>query len=100
MSELDQPPPRSWYREFHDAIRGIAVAIRDHNSFVVHLALAVGVVGLAVLLPLSHGESCVLFLCIVLVITAELFNTSLEQLAKAVDREFNPFLRDALDISS
>jgi diacylglycerol kinase len=100
MSQTHPLPKRTWKRKFHDAGRGILVAIRGHSSFTVHLVTAAAVVGLAVVLKVSRVELCVLALCITLVMTAELLNTSLEQLAKALGPEFCPHIRDGLDISS
>jgi diacylglycerol kinase len=69
-------------------------------SFGVHLAAAVLVVATAAWLQVSRVEWCLLLLCIASVFTAELFNSALESLAKAVDQQHNEHLRDALDIAS
>ena len=91
---------RSWIRKFADSFRGIGIAIRDENSFRVHLPCAVGVVVLGLTLNLSATKWCLLTLCITTVLAAELFNSALEILARAVDQQENSLLRDALDISS
>jgi hypothetical protein len=46
------------------------------------------------------GEWCLLGLCVGAVIGAELLNTALEQLAQAIDREHNPQIGAALDMSA
>jgi undecaprenol kinase len=91
---------RTWYQKFRDAFRGLRVGIRGQSSFAVHviMALAVGVV--AALLRVSLIEACLLGLCIVAVLAAELFNTAIERLADAVDPDHNPHIADSLDISS
>jgi diacylglycerol kinase len=66
----------------------------------VHLIATAAVVGTAIALGASRLEWCVLVLCITAVLAAELFNTGIEQLARAVTSEHNDRVRDALDISS
>ena len=43
-------------------------------------------------------EWCVLLLCVGLVMSAELFNSAFESLARAVTRDFDDDVQDALDI--
>jgi diacylglycerol kinase len=95
-----QSLPSRWYWKFANAIRGLAAGIRGQNSFYVHLPAAVLACGLAAWLQVSHAEWLALVLCITLVLTAELFNSSLEHLARAVSRQEHPEIRDALDIAS
>jgi diacylglycerol kinase len=39
-------------------------------------------------------------MCVTVVLTAEMFNTAIEHLARAVTREEHPEVHDALDIAS
>ena len=48
----------------------------------------------------SQGEWCLLILCIATVLTAEMFNTAIEHLARAITPDRHDELRDALDTSS
>ena len=93
-------PQRSWGDKFADAFRGLLLGVRGQNSFLVHFGAAAGVVAAGFLLGVTRNQWCLLLLCITLVIAAELFNSALESLAKAVDTEDNPQLARALDISS
>jgi diacylglycerol kinase len=101
---MSEPPlphqDRSWVRKFRDAFRGAAVGIRGQKSFVVHLLAAAAVIAGGFLLRVSLVEWLVLLLCITLVLGAEMFNSALESMAKAVSRDFHPDLGDALDIGS
>ena len=99
---MTPPTPQrgSWYRKFANAFRGIVVGTRDQSSFDVHLIVALAVVAAAWYLGVSRIEWCVLLLCIVAVLAAELFNSAFEQLAKAVTEEEHPRIRDALDVCS
>jgi diacylglycerol kinase len=93
-------PPHSFVNKFRCAFRGIAIGSRSQSSFLVHLVAAVSVVGVAAWLDVTAVEWCLLALCIALVLALELFNSSLESLARAIDRQHNEHLRDALDIAS
>jgi len=98
-----QPPfqhPRGWIAKFALAFRGIVVGVRQQNSFLVDIPVAMTVVALAWFLGADRVEWCLLLLCIAMVISAELFNSAIEKLARAVTREENPHIRDALDIAS
>lgn len=79
------------------ALRGAAWAIRSQSNFTIHLAAAVCVVVAAAILRATLVEWCVLVLCIAVVLAAETFNTSIEHLARAITREHNEEIRDALD---
>jgi len=91
---------RTWLRKFSDAFRGTWVAFRDNSSFWVHVSCALGVTAAAWGLQLSPLRWAILLLCIALVMGIEALNTALEEMAKAVDKQFNPHVRDALDIGS
>ena len=65
-----------------------------------HFVCAVAVAALAFWLQVSKLEACVLLLCVFLVLAAEMFNSALETLARAIDSRYNPYLADGLDIAS
>lgn len=82
------------------ALRGVIAAFRLDQAFAEHLVCAALVGGAAIILRVNVAETCLLALCIATVVAAEMFNTALEQLAKAVDAKQNPLLGSALDISA
>jgi len=92
--------PRTWSRKFADAFRGLSRAVRSQSSFAVHIWMAVAVVLVAAVLRVSPVEWCLLTAAIGFVLVAELFNTAIESLARAVDTRRHPRLRDALDTAS
>ena len=100
MTEPTFTPRHSWAKKFATAIRGIALGTRGHNSFVIHIPAAIIVMVAAYALEVSRLEQCALWICITMVLTAELLNSALETLAKAVTRAENPFVGKALDIAS
>lgn len=94
------PPPRTWLGKFADAFRGFFLSIRTQSSFAAHLPVAAAAVALGVWLGLSLVEWGLVALAIGLVVMAEVFNTSIEALAKAVGRYPDDGIRDALDHAS
>ena len=93
-------PVRTWVQKFRDAARGVKIAVRGEVNFFIHFFIAVvaGVAGGIV--ELSDERWCLYILCVTIVLAAELFNTAIEHLARAVTREQHPEVRDALDIAS
>ncbi len=89
-----------WKKKFACALSGIAVGVRDQNSFYVHFPATLAVVAMASWLQVSQGEWLALIVCITIVFSAELFNSAIEHLARAITREENPEIRDALDVAS
>ncbi len=94
------PPPRTWLGKFADAFRGFFLSIRTQSSFAAHLPVAAAAVALGAWLGLSLVEWGLVALAIGLVVMAEVFNTSIEALAKAVGRYPDDGIRDALDHAS
>ncbi|MFM8415200.1 MAG: diacylglycerol kinase [Planctomycetota bacterium] len=94
------PPPRTWLGKFADAFRGLFLSVRTQSSFAAHLPVAAAAVALGAWLGLSAVEWGLVALAIGLVIMAEVFNTSIEALAKAVGSYPDDGIRDALDHAS
>src|SRR5687768_12614654 len=100
MDDEFQPTQRTWRAKFRDAFVGIAMGIRGQSSFRAHLACAAAVVMAGVALRINRTEWSLVVLCITAVLAAELFNSALERMSKAIDRRRNPELGAALDIAS
>ena len=103
MKKSAEKRPRerqSWPKKFWTAWTGLVHAVREHNSFYVHLPMAVIVIGLGFYLKIGPVEFCLLLMCVGAVLAAELFNTSIEYLARAISEEDNEHLRWALDVAS
>jgi diacylglycerol kinase len=100
MPKKRTSPEHSWSRKFRNAFRGVKLGVRGQSSFFVHFFAAAMVVAAALALSCNLVEWCLLAGAIAAVLVAEMFNTALERLAKAVDPRHNPHLRDALDIGS
>lgn len=91
---------RTWRDKFGDAFCGLYAATRGQSSFRVHFAAAVTVILVAALLRVTLTEWALLAICIFGVLAAEIMNTALEYLAKAIDREQNAHIGAALDSGS
>lgn len=94
------PRARTWVWKFGLAFRGIKRAVRSDSNFFVHFFAAAGVIAAGIVLEVSRIEWCVLVLCIGLVLVTETMNTALEWMAQAITDQFNPTIRDALDMGS
>ena len=100
MNEPYQPPARGWLPKFGDALGGIVAGMHGQGSFLVHIPAAGAVAALAIILRVSWTEACLLVFCIAAVIGAELMNTALEHLAKAITTEYHEGVRVGLNIAS
>lgn len=100
MNNELNPPNNLWRRKFGDAFRGVKEGVRGQSSFFVHFLVAVLVVVSGVMLEVNLIEWCLLGLCIAGVLTAEMFNSALESMAKAITGENDPHLGDSLDIAA
>jgi diacylglycerol kinase len=96
----DSSSDHYWVDKFRYAFRGAELGIRGQSSFFVHLFAAAAVVVAGIVLQVTRVEWCLLVLCITGVLTAEMFNSALESMAKAITREQNPHLGGSLDIGS
>jgi diacylglycerol kinase len=90
----------AWRRKFAVAFRGIRTGVRGQASFRVHLVAAAAVVASAIVLRMHAWQWAVLLLCIAAVLVAELFNSALEFLARAITEERNTYIGEALDIAA
>lgn len=87
-------PPTSplarWRRKFSDAFDGLFHGIRTESSLQVHFVFAIVVLIVAGVLAIEPWRWAVLLVYIALVISAEYFNSSIEQLVRAVNPGHNP----------
>jgi len=101
---MNTTPPsreRSWVVKFRDAFRGVKEGVRGQSSFFVHFFVAAAVIAAAWVLNVNVlSEWCVLLLCIAIVLAAEMFNSALESLAKAITDQWDPHVGRALNIGS
>ena len=87
---ISDPYRRSWLRKFRDAFRGMKEGVRDQSSFAAHFCCAAAVLVAAAALRMGRVEWYVLLLCITVVLTAEMFNSALESMARAITGQPEP----------
>ncbi|HRE99270.1 MAG TPA: diacylglycerol kinase [Pirellulaceae bacterium] len=91
---------RDWFAKFRCAFRGAAIGILHTESFRVHLPTALLACGVALWLEIEAWRWAIVLSSVAAVMAVELLNSSIETLSRAVTRETNPFVRDALDIGA
>ncbi len=100
-SAAERPRRRqTWRKKFLIAFRGIKFGVRGQSSFTVHFFCATGVIMAAGVLGCDRVEWCLLLGCIGLVLTAELFNSSIETLFRGLDETAKERVWPSLDIAS
>lgn len=95
-----QRPRRRWREKFGDAFRGLKLGVRGHSTFFVHFFCAALVVAAALALQCDVIEWAALVGCIGGVLTAELFNSSVETLFHGLDAATKQRLVGVLDIAA
>ena len=96
----DFQPPTGWFRKFQHAFRGLAQGIQGQNSWRVHIPVAVAVIIAAAWLQVSNVEWSILILCIALVSSMELINSSIEWMAREITQDYRVAIEKALNIAS
>lgn len=86
--------------KFRVAVVGFSWAVQRHASFHVHLSVASLVIAIAAALRMELWQWCVLVISIGGVITAELFNTAIEELVRVLHPEQDPQVGRVLDIAA
>ena len=85
---------------FNYALQGIAHAIRTQANLQLHAAISVGVIIAGFLLQVSLIEWIDLVLAMMIVLSAELFNTSIENAMDRVSTEQHPLAKVAKDTAA
>ena len=91
---------QGWLAKFSHAFRGLAQGTRGQSSFLVHFPAALIVLTLGWWLGVDLQGTCLLLLCIAMVISAELMNTSIEMLVRRLHPERHDEVGKALDVAA
>jgi diacylglycerol kinase len=100
VDELYVRTRRSWVKKLSSAMVGCLIGTRGHNSFAIHIPAAALVLAAGGYFRVTASEWCVLVFCIAAVFAAELFNSSIETLARAVTPYKSEHVSQSLDIAS
>jgi diacylglycerol kinase len=94
------PGRAQFFESFRYAWQGIVYVVRTQRNVRVHLAAAVLVLVLAVLLHLSRIEIAVLVGCIMVVVAAEMVNTVAESIVDLVTDRYHHLAKVAKDAAA
>lgn len=87
-------------QSFKYAIRGISKAIRSEKNMQIHLIVAFLVVVAGVLLSISTTEWLLCVLCFGMVISAEMFNSAIENIVDLASPQRHKLAKNAKDIAA
>lgn len=91
---------RERLNSFKYSFQGLVYFFREEHNARIHLFMAIAAFVFSLWLPLSRVEWMLIILCIVLVIGAEVINTSLEKLCNAAHPQFHPLIKQCKDLGS
>lgn len=82
------------------AIQGIKVAIRYNRNIRIHIVIAVLVVISTFIFGLNQFEKAIICMIILLVISAEMINTAIEEVVDLVTKDYREEAKYAKDVSA
>ena len=91
---------RRLLHSFDHAFAGISYSLRTQANLRIHLAAAIGVILAGLLFQISTVEWAILVVTIMIVTSAELFNTALEAAVDRVGNEHHPLSKIAKDTAA
>lgn len=97
------PPASEWakfIRSFHFAFSGLWYSIRTQRNMRVHLLITLLAIIAGILLHISAVEFALIFVAILIVFTAEMFNTVFELCVDLASPEYHPLAKIAKDVAA
>lgn len=85
---------------FKYAIEGVISSFKTERNMKIHIIATIVVVLLGIVFKLNKTEWCICVMAIILVISAELFNTAIETVVDMISSEKNEKAKLAKDISA
>jgi diacylglycerol kinase len=87
-------------RSFGYAFAGIGHGLRTQTNLRIHVAISLGVILAGLLLQISALEWAILVVTMMIVLSAELFNTAIEAVVDRVGSEPHPLSKVAKDTAA
>lgn len=87
-------------KSFRHALNGLRLLLREEHNARIHLIIAIGVVAIGCILKLSASEWMILVLAIGGVITTEIINTVLENIADFISPEKHTMIKKIKDLAA
>ncbi len=91
---------RRLIRSFGHAFAGIGYGLRTQANLRIHIVITIGVIAAGLWLQISPIEWAILAVTIMIVLSAELFNTAIEAVVDRVGNEPHPLSRIAKDTAA
>ncbi len=85
---------------FRDAFAGLGWAIKTQPNFRIHILLSVCALLLGAYLHISNGEFSLIVFTILLGLTAEMINTSLESMTDLITTDYRQEAKIAKDVAA
>ena len=85
---------------FGHAFAGLGYGLRTQSNMRIHILAAAGVIVAGLLLQISTIEWAILVVTIMIVMSAELFNSAIEAVVDRVGREPHPLSKIAKDMAA
>jgi diacylglycerol kinase (ATP) len=92
--------PTNWFDKANVAIEGIIYSVKTQRHMRYHLAAALCVLLVGLLVDLSRTEFILLSMAIILVLVTEMLNTALEVAIDMISEEYHPKAKIAKDIAA
>ncbi|HOA97778.1 MAG TPA: diacylglycerol kinase family protein, partial [Acetivibrio saccincola] len=78
---------------FNNAIKGIIYVIKSERNMKIHVAVSILVLFMSLFLDLTKLEFIVICFSIGMVMTAEIFNTAIEEIVDLITTGYHPKIR-------
>jgi diacylglycerol kinase len=91
---------RARLASFKYAFQGLGHVLKAEHNFLIHLAAAIAVIALGVLLHINKAEWLIIILCIGMVLITEILNTAIEWLVDMVSPQRNEKAGKIKDIAA
>ncbi len=88
------------HSSFKFALEGVSVSINENQNIKIHLIIAIFVLIFALLLGLTRYEFFAVGVLIVLVISAEMINSAIEEVVNLLVNEHRKEAKNAKDVSA
>lgn len=92
--------PTRWLDKANVAIEGIIYSVKTQRHMRYHLAAALGVLLLSLVVNVTRTEFILLSMAIILVLVTEMLNTAIEAAVDMISEEYHPKAKIAKDIAA
>ncbi|PIR80294.1 MAG: diacylglycerol kinase [Candidatus Levybacteria bacterium CG10_big_fil_rev_8_21_14_0_10_35_13] len=92
--------PEKLLKSFRHAFTGIVIAFSENQNLFVHALIATAVVSAGILLDFTQTDLIIVLVMIVLVFSAEMINTAIEEVVNLLVKEHRTEAKIAKDVSA